>query len=194
MQKTTLKTKKFLWDKFVENNRKSTAYLKDYFKDKETVKGVEVGVYYGKNAAQLLKAIPSLRLSLVDPYDEYDGYDDDGLWTGTSLKEIKKDAYHLLRPYEERTRWLYRMSADVTELFGLGSLDFVYVDGNHAYAYVLEDCWAWWSKIKEGGVLLGHDWSQVGVARAVLEFADEVGAEVKVLNPALGFPEWVIKK
>ena len=36
-------------------------------------------------------------------------------------------------------------------------LDFVYIDGNHAYEYVKKDIGLYYPKLKKGGVIGGHD-------------------------------------
>lgn len=48
-----------------------------------------------------------------------------------------------------------------------GSLDFVWIDGDHRYDAVLADLRAWWPKVKPGGVLAGHDYDKPDVVRAV---------------------------
>jgi hypothetical protein len=48
-------------------------------------------------------------------------------------------------------------SVDAAELFENGSLDAVFVDGNHEYKPVLADIDAYLPKIKKGGIMFGHD-------------------------------------
>ena len=38
------------------------------------------------------------------------------------------------------------------------SLDFVYIDGNHKYQYVKQDLEAWLPKVRQGGIIGGHDY------------------------------------
>ena len=38
------------------------------------------------------------------------------------------------------------------------SLDFVYIDANHAYDWVVQDIELWYPKVKKGGILWGHDY------------------------------------
>ncbi len=49
------------------------------------------------------------------------------------------------------------------------SIDFVYIDASHNFAKVKLDVLAWLPKIKDGGVIAGHDYSKShrGVVRAV---------------------------
>jgi len=50
------------------------------------------------------------------------------------------------------------------------SLDMVYIDGNHLYPYVIIDLWGYWPKLREGGIMSGHDLNFSSVTKAVLEF------------------------
>jgi ubiquinone/menaquinone biosynthesis C-methylase UbiE len=39
-----------------------------------------------------------------------------------------------------------------------GSLDFVYIDGNHSIRYATEDIYEWYRKVRPGGAISGHDY------------------------------------
>ncbi len=41
------------------------------------------------------------------------------------------------------------------------SLDFVYIDGNHAAPWVDDDIREWSKKVRKGGVVSGHDYARV---------------------------------
>jgi predicted O-methyltransferase YrrM len=56
------------------------------------------------------------------------------------------------------------------------SLDFVFIDGNHQYSYVLEDITEWSKKVRSGGIVSGHDYFEFldnGVIRAVNEYVKQ---------------------
>lgn len=50
------------------------------------------------------------------------------------------------------------------------SLDMVYVDGNHLYQYAWIDLWNYWPKLRDGGIMSGHDLNFSSVTKAVKEF------------------------
>ena len=51
-----------------------------------------------------------------------------------------------------------------------GSLDFVFIDGDHTYEACKRDIIAWLPKVKEGGWITGHDYHEFpGVKKAVDE-------------------------
>lgn len=65
-----------------------------------------------------------------------------------------------------------------------GSLDFVYIDGNHSEEYVRQDIRLWWPKVKIGGMLAGHDIlgcnpkADSGIQSAVYDLMTENGLTV----------------
>lgn len=62
------------------------------------------------------------------------------------------------------------LSHEVADLFADESLDYVYIDGNHAYDYVKLDLETWYPKLKKGGILAGHDYISMNW------YADNIGA------------------
>jgi hypothetical protein len=73
--------------------------------------------------------------------------------------------------------------------FADDSLDFVYIDACHRYKKVKQDILAWLPKVKNGGVLAGHDYDPAhpGVVRAVEEIFGK--KFIKVMTHS-----WVLKK
>jgi len=121
--------------------------------------GAEIGVWQGDFSEVLCVAIPKLRLLCVDPWHEYAEYDD-----RKNQQDRLDRAYELtkarLAPYPCAT--VLRMpSIDAAETVPDGSLDFVYIDGNHAHAYVELDLELWAPKVKRGGIISGHDYEFV---------------------------------
>jgi len=71
-------------------------------------------------------------------------------------------------------------SEEVSGLIDEKSLDFVFLDAAHDYENVKNDIKMWRNKVKEGGILAGHDYVKVwaGVMKAV----DEVFPKKKLKN------------
>ena len=58
-------------------------------------------------------------------------------------------------------RELHRMtSLEAVKKFADESLDFIFIDAEHTYEGVKEDLNAWYSKIKQGGLISGHDFNR----------------------------------
>jgi len=119
-------------------------------------RGVEIGTFKGHFASEILKRWPGV-LYMIDPWrplgEEY---------SDSSNHSEHLDAYsetmNRLAGFEDRAFMLRGLSSQLVNLFDDNSLDWIYVDGNHAYDYVKEDLEMWWPKLKSGGLMSGHDY------------------------------------
>lgn len=119
--------------------------------------GIEIGVRKGMNAKYMLKVLKKLKtLYLIDPY------------IGSGTLKDKEYAIDNLKKYSDRIHWIFCASEQAVNLIP-EHLDFVYIDGNHDYDFVLKDIMLYYPKIRTGGILGGHDYSIVhtDVVRAV---------------------------
>lgn len=117
--------------------------------------GVEVGTFAGIFAERILQRTTIKKLFCVDPYISYDAYID--LMNNLDLSQVFATAQQRLAPYGSRHEFTRQTSVDAATAHANDSLDFVYIDGNHSYNYVLADLEAWWPKVKAGGMLIGDD-------------------------------------
>jgi hypothetical protein len=67
-------------------------------------------------------------------------------------------------------------STSAARIFEDNSIDFCFIDADHAYEAVKEDLHSWYPKIRPGGLIAGHDYggADPGVKRAVDEFFSSV--------------------
>ncbi|MEE8168973.1 MAG: glycosyltransferase, partial [Phycisphaerae bacterium] len=81
-------------------------------------------------------------------------------------------------------------SWESADQFENGSVDFVYIDADHAYESVVKDIRAWLPKVRRGGVISGHDYfTYPSVRRAVDEaFGIAVQATPPVWYVEIGAP------
>ncbi len=140
--------------------------------------GVEVGVDRGDFAAVLAAGWDFKELYLVDPWS--------GEWGGMAGEDIYL-AVRLRFQSDPRIRICRTTSRDGVIPFAFQSVDFAYIDADHTYESVKSNLWEWWPKVKPGGILAGHDytdrkymWGQFGVKQAVTEFAVDNGLSVNV--------------
>lgn len=136
---------------------------------------VEVGSWYGKSAVYLARrSIESRRHHRIVCVDTWKGTpgnpcaDHVAQRGGSILEDFRRnlrvaDVQDVVWPLE-------RPSLEAAPMFEDRSLDFVFLDADHAYEAVLADINAWLPKLKPGGVLAGHDFDRPEtVQRAVLE-------------------------
>lgn len=135
---------------------------------------------------------------------------------GPTPEQVRDDDFNatvqLLEPYIRRNRVRLRRQMSMEALQGVKDsllnlpatesvesrmFSFVYVDGNHEPPHVLNDVQGWWTVLRSGGVLGGHDFlcpGEVGggwgrfIQPAVLGFADKMGVDVYVVVEEGGLP------
>jgi predicted O-methyltransferase YrrM len=126
--------------------------------------GVEIGVERGFYSKVLCKANPQMKIYGIDPWvslaEEKENSPDRRTENTTSQHNcdlIYKDAVNRLKIYP-KYRIIKEYSIDALTRFEDGSLDFVYIDGNHQDYYVLKDIEMWSRKVRKGGIVSGHDY------------------------------------
>lgn len=115
--------------------------------------GVEVGVERALYSETLCRAIPGLHLYGVDCWAPYLFYRDHV--DSKKLERFYHEAMQRVVPYN--VTLIRKFSVEAAKDFEDDSLDFVYIDGNHRFEYVVEDLAAWSRKVRHGGIISGHD-------------------------------------
>lgn len=134
-------------------NRESLAEL---FRAMDLHTGAEIGVERGLYSKVLLERNPRLFLYSIDAWTAYSGYRDHV--DQKKMNQLLEDARENLAKYADRNSLIKSFSVEASKDFGDGSLDFVYIDGNHEYAQTVADISAWDRKVKVGGIVAGHDY------------------------------------
>ncbi len=118
--------------------------------------GAEIGVSTGRYSKVLHRSIPGLKLYCIDPWLAYDGYVEQNNEAGQIvLNGCMEVAKARLAPYN--CQFIKAFSTDAAKLIKDESLDFVFIDGNHSFEYVIEDIAQWSKKVRKGGIVSGHD-------------------------------------
>lgn len=125
------------------------------FAELEFTTGAEIGVAEGFYSYELCRVNPHLEQHYcVDLWDTY--YRDE---TKLKNREMQDDAYKQavqnLAAYP--VKFIRESSATAHWQIADGTLDYIYIDGDHSFDYVMTDL-IWWSrKVRSGGVVSGHD-------------------------------------
>ena len=136
--------------------------------------GVEVGVNEGENIFEIAKNNSKLKIYGVDPYKiqkENILYNEE--YNDESLSIIKRKILKESLKYPN-LKIIIDRSDNASKQFDKESIDFVFIDGDHSYESVKTDINCWEPKVKEDGLIMGHDYNWGDVARAVGENFTEV--------------------
>jgi len=136
----------------------------------------EIGVWRGNFAVNMLKNFPEItNYYCIDKWKHYDDFTailrPQGEMAKCNFDEVYSKFKVKIKPYKDRVK-IYRLSSkESAKLIKDKSLDFVFIDANHAYDYIKEDIQLWMPKVKKGGLISGHDYNvkRFGVTEAVDE-------------------------
>lgn len=140
----------------------------DLLQNQKNLVGVEIGVERGNNALNILQTLDIKTLYLVDPFCFI--YDTDGnlVEEKSGANAIEGEARYLLTPFSDKIVWIKGYSTEVLDQIP-NNIDFVYIDGNHSYEYVKRDIECYYPKVKDLGIIGGHDLDNPNVRKAVLQ-------------------------
>jgi predicted O-methyltransferase YrrM len=177
---------------------------------------VEVGTFNGEFAEKICRFSQPSRLFCIDPYESYGEFRD--CINDLNLESIYASTRARLDIFSDRIEFLRKFSKEAALDFKDHTLDFVYIDANHQYKFVLEDIVAWYPKVRAGGLLCGDDavdtddskrnaegdveivwerndqgrpkvWGTYGIIKAVKEFAGKYNVEAIISGT-----QWLIQK
>jgi len=131
--------------------------------------GAEIGTEAGRYAEEICRTLPGVKLYCVDPWQTYDRYADHV--SQSRLDNFYHVAYSRLTQQNQFNVELIReMSLEAVKRFKPGSLDFVFIDGNHHFDFVMQDIIAWTPIVRAGGMVAGHDYKPEGLEKTPIPF------------------------
>lgn len=147
--------------------------------------GAEIGVAEGNFSAAILETVEPRELHLIDPWSHLERGGDllegqnvlsdadeagaGGAGPDAPPRNLQGDDLYanVAARFEgdARVRLHRQYSYKAAAGFEDGMFDFVYLDGNHNYEFVLRDLEDFGAKLKPGGLLFGHDFFENAFAR-----------------------------
>ena len=128
--------------------------------------GAEIGVEQGYFSKEICRDNPGVRLFCIDPWQAYSRYKDHV--SQEKLDGFYHDAVERLAPYN--CDLVRQASLTAVQAFQPETLDFVFIDGNHDFDYVVRDIIAWAPIVRKGGMLAGHDYKREGGEKTPIPF------------------------
>lgn len=151
-------------------------------------KFVEVGVYKGRSSfflgVEIVNSGKDIFCYCVDRF----------IWKEDPTYKMYLTKFNeqlMLRKLENILFPQCGLSVEVANRFSDESFDFIFIDADHEYESVLADLNAWFPKLKPGGVIAGHDWSNefLGVEKAVREFFIDSPNVIQIRKPR----SWLVR-
>lgn len=145
-------------------------------------RGAEIGVAEGHLSEYMLRNIPDLTLYCVDSWEPYKG----NPWGGS----VDRNEHHFkktvdrLKPFQAHI--IRERSMDAVKRFNEGTLDFVYIDSNHSFDYVMQDLIEWTKRVRKGGMVTGDDYfsfKRAGVIEAVNSYTKAHNIKFNLTDP-----------
>ena len=165
---------------------------------------VEVGSWKGKSAAfmavEIINSGKTIWFNTVDHWKGDSGTGEPVVWVEgncypvdlqqTFLENMKRGGV------SGYVQCLTGTSVEIAKIFPDESLDFVFIDGHHAYESVILDLKSWFPKVKPGKMIAGHDYNDAeiadpGVQQAVKEFFGKYKVELRMGEWT---QSWIVRK
>jgi hypothetical protein len=169
------------------------AVLASLIIDRKLEKIAEIGVLRGECARAILRS------PAVDIIKDYIAIDPWGVKENKKACDIYQqysqadwDYYYKstvkYMPWFPQLRVIKLPSLEAAPLFMDGYFDLVYIDGDHSYDAVIADIKAWMPKVRNGGILCGHDYIHVGEEKQswqnVVQAVDDLFGDKKSILPS----------
>jgi hypothetical protein len=150
---------------------------------------VEIGIAMGFHIETILKEFNELKCYGVDPYIPYDpsdSFNNIGKIEPSLSVQQNFDLFCLsvndrLSIYDKFNH-IRKPSSVAHDMFDDSSIDLIFIDGDHTYDAVKNDCILWWNKLKTGGIMCWDDYYWEGVKKAVDEFCFEKNLNLKSIS------------
>jgi hypothetical protein len=134
----------------------------------------EVGVKSGGLTGYLAEHLPECRITAVDPWRFYPDWPS---WDNDKHLRHERQFDRVAERFPGRIGKMKMPSVEAATHFPDGSLDLVFIDGDHSYEAVRADIAAWKPKVRHGGVLSGHDYNNTAKYGAYFKGVDKAVEE-----------------
>jgi predicted O-methyltransferase YrrM len=143
---------------------------------------VELGAYKGKSTSFIVTEINNkgrnIKFHTIDTFEGDSGSNDENeveayknVIVSNMFEEFNKNTEHL----KEYFNVIVGKSDESSKFFEDDSVDVIFIDAGHSYESVIKDIKSWLPKIKNGGIMSGHDYnSWPGVKLAVNEIFNKI--------------------
>jgi hypothetical protein len=138
---------------------------------------VEVGVWKGKSISYFtVETIKQNKKGKIYAVDHWLGSEEHqkGGWAYDPATDTQEGLYAQylsnIKPIQNHIINIRSSSVDASKIFLDNSIDAIFIDASHDHDSVYQDLSYWFPKVKENGVIAGHDYDWAEVRLAVDSF------------------------
>lgn len=178
--------------------------VKEFINKKSYI--AEIGVFKGDFSRFLYNELDPTYLAL---FDLFTGYCGSGNHDGNNMEfvQLEVEYFKLKEEYKDKNVIFHKGdSSSYLTMYEDNYFDFIYIDAEHTYDSVKKDLLLSYSKIKNNGFIMGHDYDvnpqktpihydYAGVRKAVEEFCTEKNVKIlaKGMDGCISFCIQIIK-
>jgi predicted O-methyltransferase YrrM len=136
----------------------------------------EIGVNKGETSKIFRSLFPEAHLYLIDPWQLNPDY----LLSATPISRKSKHYEKAHQIVQEEFKddpnvTILRMTSLEAISHTPEKFDLVFIDANHEYTHVKQDILSWLPKVRQGGILAGHDYApEIPMFSGVKQAVDEI--------------------
>ena len=123
----------------------------------ENGQAAEIGTWTGDSAYGSLNNWGGT-LYMIDPYSHLNDWNMLFNKKQAEMDKIFSIAQKRMEKFGKRAIFLRERGKDAHSKFDDASLDWIFIDGDHTLKGIFADLWNYWSKVKSGGLVCGHDY------------------------------------
>jgi len=154
---------------------------------------VEIGAWLGKStsymAVEIANSQKNIKFDVIDTWMGSKNFVDENFYkTERNPFDIFMDNISSIKQFINP---IQGKSNDIVKNYNDESLDFVFIDAGHDYESVITDIKNWYPKVKNNGIIAGHDYiGYTDVKKAVDEFFGENNIRLHLVHAGT----WIIEK
>lgn len=144
-------------------------FINEVLKDKKNLIGIQLGSFCGQSTQMFLNSGVFSKLYTIDSYD------------GDKIIDYAQKIFIDRFMNNDKIVKIKKLTSQAVKCFEDDSIDFIYIDANHEYEFVKSDIINYLPKLKKGGIMAGHDYTQYW--QSVINAVNEIfGKPIKVFQ------------
>jgi len=134
--------------------------LLEFYQANKEWKAIEIGSYAGASAELISNYVGEI--TCCDIWEQY-------ITSPSRASRVYKE-FLLTKERNKNIIEIKKESSKLANEYSDDFFDMVYIDADHSYRSVKTDISSWFKKVKQGGIICGHDYCMDGVKKSVDEF------------------------